>query len=359
MSFSFSHKNHKDGYYLTLIFLEKEVSVFLVKSAAGKTEVIVSKDVRHNVTIQDGIDSQKVDRLKLILAKLFTIVHTEAARASGKKYVKLEKAFVIFSYPWFFSDEMHISLTGSGISVSEREVLEQIESRFDESLGKKAEPLRPTLLEYSVNNIKLNGYSVARPYGKKTERIDIVATTISIFPEIEQLTEVELNAFFKCGKPSLMSLPKVCAHKRQGVFIVMDSSNTMVVNAPADHSYRVKDINIGVEEIVKAAVDVFGAESEVSALSYLRMAKEDVLANEISTSVIHAVKEKMIDWSFLVKEAVNESVEPAEAPEPIVVYRRGLKSFTDNFIKDQLPLPKKPALQELEELVSNPLNLEI
>jgi hypothetical protein len=202
----------------------------------------------------------------------------------------------------------------------------------------------------------LNGYTVANPYNKKTERIDIMATTISIFPEIEQVIEVEVNAFFRCGRPQFYSLPRVCA-RSPAIYLVMDSSNTMIVYVPADHSYRIKDINLGVEEIVKAAVEVFGAGSELSALSYLKMAKEDVLRNEISASVIKSVKEKMVDWTFLVKEAFAEFAEEAHSATPIVVFRRGLKSFTENFIEDELPLAAPPQLLELEELVMNPLNL--
>jgi hypothetical protein len=354
MSFLFPGKNTKDGFYLNLLLLEKEFSVFFVSVDEAVSKTLFYKNVEHNLDISKGIDSEKLTKLKSILSKLLSLAYTEAVRVSGKKSLKLEDVAVILGYPWFYSDDMHFSFTGKDISISEGELLENIDKRFQEDEGKKAGALKPALLERYVNEVRLNGYKVRNPYGKKTERIEASVTTISFFPEIEHVLDKEIAAFFHGVRSRFLSLPKVFYH--QGVnanYLVMDSSNTLLVHSCGGAGVKAREINYGVAEMVKAAAEVFGSESESNAISYLKMAKEDVLLDSVSSKVLAAVRERMVDWKFLLKKSLTE-LDGEEGCPLFIVYRRGLSSFTSNFIKGELPLEGDVFLLELETLCSDP-----
>lgn len=359
MSFLFPGKNNKDGYYLNLLFLEKEISAFFVSVKEATPKTLVYKNIQHGLDVSKGVDSGKLANLTAVLTRFLSIIHTEAAKITGKRSFRLESSMAILGYPWFFSDEMHLSFIGKEISVSEGQLAEEIEKKFQETRGKKAEPLRPVLLERYVNNVRLNGYRIANAYNHKAERIEADTTVISFFPEIEHVVEKEIASFFHGVHARFVSLPKTFSYRNTHAnYLVMDSSNTLLVHSDGANSIKVREINYGVEEMVKAAAEIFGSDSESNTLSYLKMAKDDVLLDSVSSKVLKAVRERMIDWKFLLKKSLIELDGEEDCPL-LLVYRRGLSSFTKNFIKDELPFEGRVMMLELEALFSDPRKLGI
>lgn len=360
MSFLFSSKNRKET-FLIIAVLEQEILSFLVEVSQTKTFVASCRKIQHGISLGNGLNVDKLRKFKKTLNTVLDALHQDAQKHFKKSRISLAEIFLVYGAPWFFSEQVRVGLEGSNILVSKEELEKEIKNKFAESAQ-----MRPSFIEQSLNQVKLNGYALTNPFGKRADEVEALSTAISIFPEMEEVLKKTALSFFKAGAVTDVSLPKACALcalnnklALPSVFLFIDKNQTTAVEIWQNGSYSSKIINYGAMEIIKTAAEIFGVESEEVAASYLRLSKEKILAEDLSAQVNGAIKENMVDWQFQVKNAISDFTKGVALGSAVAVCPTALKNFFRDFIADELPAQAAfKGLEELEEIVSNPLNLK-
>ena len=154
---------------------------------------LVQASLREHMPYRQTVDAERfvgdmVDTLKSLNARL--------ARAGVTGDADVRHVFYVFSSPWAMSETKIVSLKEDKPFSLSRSQVDRIvsahEKLFEAEMAGTAAPNSLRAIERRVIDIRLNGYHVAQPYGKKTRAADISFFTSlvprSIFDQVADLS---------------------------------------------------------------------------------------------------------------------------------------------------------------------------
>ncbi len=171
------------------------VGAALVRIEEGKPPHILLT-IRENIPLQGILSSVRfVAGANHALTQIFKKI-----QANKKDYIIPSRIFCTLSSPWFLLKIRHARV----VMDNQFEVTEELmNSLLNEEIEHLKEELKETLplkdieiIEKKIIQIKLNGYQIENPYGKKTSSVDIVATiSLSSHRALENIRNI-VNNFF-------------------------------------------------------------------------------------------------------------------------------------------------------------------
>lgn len=178
----FSKKNKKAKPKLVAVFDVGSGSVggSLVSIARGSLPEILFS-TRENLVFQDELDFERfIKSMQSTLSSVCEVIAHEGVRALDIRERDIREVHCVFSSPWYVAQTKIISIKNEKPIVVNKKfvqgLLEKERSVFKNSSGvsssEKAEG-GIDMIEGEILDIKLNGYKVPDPVGKKVRDIDI------------------------------------------------------------------------------------------------------------------------------------------------------------------------------------------
>jgi len=279
-----------------IIYLKK--SFFSIKEDAG-TDLLLQK-------MEKGLNTALEDTVK------------HGIKISKNK--KIDKVLITFSSPWFFTlsksikvekDEPFYITTKTIKDISDKEA-QNFKAQTIETLPKNINDSL-IVLESSVVNTRLNGYSVTNVIGKKTKTIeaDIWLSLIPESVEKKVLGLVQKHTHISNDNILAHSFPLVSFSVIRDCFHVKESFVTMDITAETTHiSFITGDIikstatlPIGRNYLIRQLAKNADVGQEI-AESYLRLYTEYRLDAETTTLIDKTMTDIEKEWSIYFEDAL-------------------------------------------------------
>ncbi len=96
-------------------------------------------------------------------------------REAGEKSGTIDEVYVVLNSPWYLSETKILSLTPLKPALVTRELIDGMIKAEEESFEERdgAEKKDTTPIERSIMEVRLNGYPVREPYGKRAAQIEL------------------------------------------------------------------------------------------------------------------------------------------------------------------------------------------
>ncbi len=146
------------------------VGAGLVSFEQGKTPLVM-KSLREHMPYRESVDAEK------FLADMIDALKALNARLAKEGASRVKHVFYIFSSPWAVAETKIVSLKEAQPFTLTRSQVDKIvaahEKMFEAEMAGTGSANSLKAIERRVIDIKLNGYQVADPYGKKANPADI------------------------------------------------------------------------------------------------------------------------------------------------------------------------------------------
>lgn len=168
-----------------------------VNLAHGKLPEVIFT-ARRAIPVQEQLNFQ---RFLDSMGKTLEGLASSMQKAGGG--VKVREVHVVLASPWYasqtrlvrYSQEIPFVVTEKGVEkLIDKEIAAFRSSKLFTNL--KEGETAPELMESKNIQIKLNGYEVARPYGKKAAELEIAVYVSMIPANIRALIETSINKFW-------------------------------------------------------------------------------------------------------------------------------------------------------------------
>jgi hypothetical protein len=269
--------------------------------------------------------------------------------ASGVRSKRIEKVLCVLASPWYVAESKIIRLAKKNpVVLSDRflrDVIASEESEFASSskvsYSEKTKS-RPVVLEHSVIDIKLNGYSIKDPRNKKATDIemslfmsvisdDVLASVKNILEKHFHTEDISFHSFALSSFASLRdSFPEVSD------FILFDMS------AEVSDFFLVKDSKLldnvsfplGTNHLIRAIMGHFGTTSD-HAYSALNLISENKLEESLKSEADEIINDVSSNWRKLATEALSKLEEKSALPLHIFTLTAPRFSlFAESFVRE-------------------------
>lgn len=289
-----------------LVEVMSDSIIFSLLMAKGRSYgKLASVSIEHQAMAGNEFLQKNIQTLDTALSKGFMRLRKAVEIKLGKKYkngadMKIESSTVILSPPWFtVKKEENLAIESKAQkNFVTKKGLELALSRFE---GKEE------ALEIFVDEIKLNGYRVSNPIGKKVERISVSAF-FYIAPKILMHCLIKEIDFHTSTSPKILTSPKSYAlfalrHAQElpALFICVENQMTSVVQVSEGNfltdfpCYTSEIVDFGLNQLVEILMKKSGIDKPM-AFSYLRLLNDNMLADNASLITKSARDEALEIW---------------------------------------------------------------
>ena len=280
--------------------------IFSILLAKGRSYgKLASVSIEHQAMGGSDFLQKDIQKLDTVLSKGFTGLRKAVEIKIGKKYkdgsdMKIKSSTVILYSPWFsVKKEVNLAIGNKEQKnfVTKKSIelaLSQFESRGE-------------ALEMFVDEIKLNGYRVSNPIGKKVEHVSVSAFFYLAPKKLTDCITKEIN-FHTSTSPKILTSPKSYAlfalrhaMKLPALFICVENQRTSVVQVSEGNflsdfpCYTSQTIDFGLNQLVEILMKKSGIDKQM-AFSYLRLLNDDMLADRASLMTKSARDEGLEIW---------------------------------------------------------------
>lgn len=317
--FSSSNKNH-DGFNVVLEILDSSIIFHLLLVDNSQYTQFSKVSLSHHILPGDGLSQGELKIFQSIIEKGLFKLAEEANKKLGKKMkIKVKKVTAVLFDPWFSlenHDDIQVGKPGEESQVGEKLLEEAIKKLEPEGLPKN-NPLssyarNKSMVETFIHSVKINGYTIGNPLGKKAKDIRISASTYTASAALLEVLKKEMELIH--GEQLIITFPKCCSiysniSNLLGpiVFIDIEENNTPIVFISGDSPFvsPTKVIDIGINQLINAVIKSTGSTRDI-ALSYIRLSGEDALSDDVSIVVKGAIGQTLSDWSSKVLSSIAE-----------------------------------------------------
>lgn len=323
MAFSFFKKQNDSGLTLIIDIGSSSVGAALVRVDSGKVPHIFAT-AREDLSLQEELSSARFlaamnHALERSLKKIYT--HTKGHGVPSQ-------IFCTLSSPWFMLKTRHITIA------EEKEFLiteKTIDVFLQNDLERMKEELKGTLpdndiaiIERKILHTKLNGYEVKNPYGKKTTRMEMIATISISSKKVVAAIENRVQNLFHVKTLHFGSFPVALFSAVRDIFPTEKDFLVLDITGEAtDVSLVNGDLLIGstsfprgknffVREISAALKTPHGA-----ALTLFNMFFHDMLDSKKKAAVSEAIQKGKTDWTHRFEKGVNTLIKEGVNPHKI------------------------------------------
>lgn len=323
MAFLSSSNKNGNGFHVVLQILDDSLTFHLVAVNGRSYGELTNVSLKHHIIPTNGLSDVEVKKFLLTLNKGFTLLGEAASKKIGKNNkIKIKNASAIIFSPWFTLEKREgitIGKPGEVNYLSAKSIEEAVEA-IDLSNLDKGHPIaayvhEKSAIEVFVNSIKLNGYAISNPIGKKSKDIMISASFYTT--SLAMLDSLKKDMYFHTKAPlKVMTFPKACALyvnvsslKSPVLFVNVENETTSVCSVYNESSlvYNAQTIDIGLNNIIGSVMEKSGSDKEV-AESYMRLTSEDLLSTNISLLVKSAQEEALSMWKSKVTDLISQII---------------------------------------------------
>ena len=319
MAFSFFKKQNDAALTLIIDIGSSSVGAALVRIDPNKIPNILAT-VREDLSLQEELSSVRfLAAMNHALERALKKIH---AQTKGRGVPA--QVFCTLSSPWFILKTRHINIAEEKeFTITEKTVdmfLQNDLERMKEELKGTLPDSDIAIIERKILHTKLNGYDIKSPYGKKTTRMEMVATISISSKKVISGIESRVRHLFHAEAIHFGSFPVALFSAVRDMFptekdfLVLDitgeATDVSLVNGDLLRSSISfpRGKNFFVREISAALKTPHGA-----ALTLLNMFFHDMLDTKKKAVVGQAIEKGKIDWvgrfekglAVLVKEGSN------------------------------------------------------
>ncbi len=256
--------------------------------------------------------------------------------SSGKgfwKLLKVSKALVTFSSPWFILKTKNIHLEEEKEFVITKafldDIVEKEEKKFEEELKKEAgveSQLTFQVVERSIMHTKINGYALENTLDKKTKAFDAMLCMSIISNEVIESVTSYILKYVHIPKERVLihSFPLASftvvrdMQKDNSSFFLMDITGEVTDMTIVDDNIITQTATIpsGRNFLIRQIVKSFDSNSDIAESilhMYLEKKLDDETSKKVETILIDAEKE----WSIYFESALTELSPTLEIPNNI------------------------------------------
>jgi hypothetical protein len=187
--FNFKSHGEEIGNYLVLDIRSSSVGLGVIQYKKNSKPKVIYSDRRY-IYFEEKSDSDNfVKRFMEEIDKI--LVNFEN---NGLKDAKINKAFVLYSSPWYISKTREVTISKKEPFTFTKEIFNVIIN--DEKTADPQKDSRLKIIERDVTDILVNGYKLAEPFGKKVEDLKIVFFTGAIAKDTHKNIEDKIKEKF-------------------------------------------------------------------------------------------------------------------------------------------------------------------
>ena len=276
MAFSFFSKRTQNGTTALLIDIgSASVGGALVRIEAGKTPHILGT-VREDISFQEELSSTR-----FVLAMNHALDRVLKTVQSKTKDVGIPaNIFCTLSSPWFILKNRHIQIARpEAFEVTPRVLEEFLNEDIEHLKDELKETLPPKdvrIIEKKVIQMKLNGYDVKNPYGRKVSRMELSMTAGVSSARVIQSIEKKLSNFFHTTSLHFGAFPIAAFSAVRDIFpeeknflflditgeatdvsLVNDDLLVGTISFPCGKNFFIREISAGLRTPHEEAVSLF------------------------------------------------------------------------------------------------------
>lgn len=292
----------------------------------GKTPEIIFS-TRKDISFQEKLNFQRFfDSMIKTLEEMFA----DMQKASNS--TKVSKAFCVLASPWYASQTRLIHyeqpapfmITDRGLN---KLINQEIELFKDSNLFARSKigDALPEIMESKNIQMKLNGYEVREPYGKRTSRLDI-ALYISMIPaNIHKSIEASIAKFWHIRDVHFSSFSFTTfdtirdIFTDESAFLFIDISSEVTDMSIAKDNVLLESISFpfGKNMLIRALIERMNTTPTV-ALSELALYLEGSSTREHAKQVEDILNETMEEWRSYLENSLKQFA--SEFPIPRTIF---------------------------------------
>jgi hypothetical protein len=316
MSLFSAHNKNQNGFHVIVEVLPQSISLRFLAVEGRNYSELEKVELSHRITPENGLTQTELQKFESILSKGFGELGDKAKRKIGQNTkLKIKSSTAIIFYPWFVAeerDDIRIGKPGEMNTIREGAIEDALmnikESDQDGKHLLSQYAYKKSVVETFVNSIKLNGYSVANPIGKKVRDVILSASYYITAGAVLDCLKKEI-LFHTGAVPRIVTFPHACALSAEtagSLFIYVDSTATTIcsVTEKVPLIYASQMIPGGISQIIENVVKKSGTAKEV-AQSYMRLALDGMLADDVSLIVKSARDEALASWKSKIDDALS------------------------------------------------------
>lgn len=292
----------------------------------GKTPQVIFS-TRKNIPFQEKLNFQRFfDSMVKTLEEMFVEMQ------KGNNSIKINKVFCVLASPWYasqtrlihYEQETVFTITEKGLS---KLINKEIELFRDSNLfthAKTGDAL-PEIMESKNIQMKLNGYEVREPIGKRATRLDI-ALYISMIPaNIHRSIEASIAKFWHVSTAHFSSFSFTTFDTIRDIFtdessfLFIDISSEVTDISLAKDNVLLESISfpMGKNMLIRSLVEKMGATPTV-AMSELSLYLEGKSTREHAKQVEDALEGAMKEWRIALENSLARFA--SEFPIPRTIF---------------------------------------
>lgn len=208
MAFSFFTNRGVDETLTLLVDIgSASVGGALVKIEKGRAPHIIAT-VRKDISFQEVLSSARfLSSMNHALDQVLKTIHQKTGESSGSP----AHIFCTLSSPWFIlktrrlliSRQQEFEVTERGIDEFTSEDIARLKEELKETLP----PKDVKIIEKKIIQIKLNGYEIKNPYGRRTSQMEILMTVGVSSGKVIQSIERKLRNVFHAKEVNFGAFP--------------------------------------------------------------------------------------------------------------------------------------------------------
>lgn len=303
-------------------------------SDEGKPRILYA--VREDMAFQEEFDITRFKTsLKQSLQKVVERIETDAwefAEKEGYTSIRIERVYCFLSSPWYATKTQTTKKTEKEPFVIDEAC---IRSEIDRAVSQfeNEDDMRDIigsggadLIEQSVINFSLNGYSVEEPRGKKASDLEMTLL-ISIMPsDGKQVIESELQRAFTRADITFHSFPFAAFHVIRSIeqehdtflFIDVNGEETDVSLVRGGILQEVQTFSVGKKTLIRALAKKLHT-SPSEALSLIRMYQEDRFSGTQKKEIYDAFANIQEEWKTSFRESISEFQDTVVMPPDVYI----------------------------------------
>lgn len=282
---------------------------------------------RRELPFQEKLSFQRfLEAMEKTLEELAVSVQ----KASGK--VRIDEAFCILASPWYasqtrlirYSQEAPFTVTEKGLAkLIEKEIAQFRDSKL--FARSKVGDAPPDIMEAKSMQIKLNGYDVRDPFGKKVSELELAAYISMLPPNIRRVIETAIKKFWHVPHVRFSSFSFSAFDTIRSIFpdepsfLFMDISSEVTDISLAKDNILLESISFpyGKNALVRTLVDAMKT-TPALAFSELERYAEKRSTPERAKEIEEILGETTKRWSGFLEDALTRFA--AEFPIPRTIF---------------------------------------
>ena len=305
---------------------------------------------RSPIVFQEKLDFEMFRRSMFAsLDNALTVLTHEGVKKLGESGIsdkKIDRVFVIFASPWYMAKTKTVLFRkGAPIAFDKKlvesllkEEVSKLSNAFS-SRGLETADNKPELVEHQVIDVKLNGYTLSNPYGKKAREIEMTLFMSLVSSNLLQEVKKTVGRFFHTDNIefhsfALSSYSFIRDHFEDSQdYAIVDVSSEITDIFVADDGKLTNSSSFpfGSRSIVRLLTSRFGI-SEHEARSALFLFNSDELHEQEALKVKKVLGEAGAEWKKLFKDSLSKAVGDSNIRKVFVISEPNFEGTIKSFL---------------------------